>query len=67
MRVVVPDPGDNCAPLSGESRGAVAGDPDAAQRYEWMILELLDQMVRDEGGGEMLKIGSRIRCLPRAS
>lgn len=34
---------------------AATGDKEADQRYEWMTLELLDQLVRDESGGDMLK------------
>ena len=34
---------------------ASTGDIQADQRYEWMTHELLDQLVRDEGGGDMLK------------
>jgi hypothetical protein len=38
---------------------AAAGDEQAGQRYEWITLELLDQLVRDEGGGDMLKFWKR--------
>ena len=38
---------------------AAAGDEQADQRYQWMTLELLDQLVRDEGGGDMLKFWKR--------
>ncbi len=55
LRVVVPD-------LEGIARlylenlsGALAGDPAARGRYEWIILEMLDQLVRDRGGGAMLE------------
>lgn len=34
---------------------ARAGIPDAESRYEWITIELLDQLVRHRGGGEMLK------------
>jgi predicted SAM-dependent methyltransferase/tetratricopeptide (TPR) repeat protein len=34
---------------------ALEGDPDASDRYEWIVLELFDQMVRTQSGGEMLK------------
>lgn len=30
-------------------------EPGAAERYDWIIIELLDQLVRHRGGGEMLK------------
>jgi predicted SAM-dependent methyltransferase len=34
---------------------ALARMPGAKEKYEWMILELIDQMVRTETGGEMQK------------
>ena len=34
---------------------ATAGDPVADSNYEWIKLELFDQMVRNETGGEMYK------------
>lgn len=59
LRVVVPD-------LEGIARlylqnleGAKNGNPDAANRHEWITLELLDQMVREESGGEMGKYWQR--------
>jgi SAM-dependent methyltransferase len=53
LRVVVPDL-ESIARLYLQSlEGAVAGDPQAAQRYDWMVLELLDQLVREQSGGEM--------------
>jgi predicted SAM-dependent methyltransferase len=55
LRVVVPD-------LEGIARlylenldAAVSGDAAARDRYEWIILEMLDQLVRDRGGGAMLE------------
>ena len=35
--------------------GALAGEAEAARRHEWITLELLDQMVREESGGEIGK------------
>jgi SAM-dependent methyltransferase len=32
---------------------AVAGEPGANQDYDWILLELLDQMVRQQSGGRM--------------
>jgi predicted SAM-dependent methyltransferase len=32
---------------------AVAGEPGAADRHDWMMLELIDQMVRETSGGRM--------------
>jgi cephalosporin hydroxylase/predicted SAM-dependent methyltransferase len=39
--------------------GALAGEPEASERYDWIVLELLDQMVREESGGEMLRYWER--------
>lgn len=35
------------------------GDAGAADRYEWIVIELLDQLVRHRSGGEMLKLWCR--------
>lgn len=35
------------------------GEFGASDRYDWIIIELLDQMVRHRGGGEMLKYWCR--------
>jgi len=34
---------------------AVAGDKKAADDYDWIVLEMLDQMVRESSGGLMLE------------
>ena len=34
---------------------AISRIPGAQEKYEWMLLELMDQMVRTETGGEMVK------------
>lgn len=34
---------------------AIEGDKEAKNNYEWIKLELFDQMMRNESGGEMLK------------
>lgn len=59
IRVVVPD-------LEGIIReyilnldGAVAGDEEAKRRYEWIVIELMDQMVRNKSGGHMMKYWSQ--------
>lgn len=55
LRVAVPDL-EKIALLYLEAlRGATSGDESAARRYEWIVLELLDQMTREQPGGEMLK------------
>ena len=38
---------------------AQRGEQGAAARYEWIVVELLDQLVRHESGGEMLKLWRR--------
>jgi len=55
LRVVVPDLEAIARLYLGNLEGALAGDAQAALRYEWLTLELMDQMVREESGGEMLK------------
>jgi predicted SAM-dependent methyltransferase len=53
LRVVVPDL-EMIARLYLENLDkAEAGDGTASNRHEWMLLELLDQMVRETSGGEM--------------
>ena len=53
LRVVVPDL-ETIARLYLENLDkAEAGDVTASDRHEWMLLELLDQMVRETSGGEM--------------
>jgi SAM-dependent methyltransferase len=39
--------------------GALTGDSEAARRHEWLTIELLDQMVREYSGGEMLSYWMR--------
>lgn len=55
VRIVVPD-------LEGLAREYVSaldrvdrGDPQAHSDHEWIVMELLDQMVRTRSGGEMLR------------
>ena len=59
LRLVTPD-------LEGIARSylqcleaAQRGEQGAAARYEWILVELLDQLVRHESGGEMLKLWCR--------
>lgn len=35
--------------------GCLAGDEESMRRYEWIVLELLDQLVRTRPGGEVLR------------
>jgi predicted SAM-dependent methyltransferase len=55
LRVVVPDLETIARLYVRHLDAALAGDADAARRHEWMTLELLDQLVREESGGEVLK------------
>jgi len=56
IRVVVPDL-ETLAVLYLENlRGSLKGDKTCQERYEWNVIELLDQMVRQQAdGGEMFK------------
>jgi predicted SAM-dependent methyltransferase len=55
LRVVVPDLETIARLYLKNLDEAITGDAEAASRYEWLMLELIDQMVREESGGEMLK------------
>ena len=55
LRVVVPDLETIARLYLKHLDGALAGEETSAVRHEWMTLELLDQMVREESGGEMLR------------
>ena len=59
VRLVVPD-------LEGIARtylrcleAVERGEVGSAERYDWITLELIDQLVRHQSGGEMLKLWSR--------
>ncbi|MDB6053064.1 MAG: glycosyl transferase group 1 [Verrucomicrobiales bacterium] len=55
IRLVVPDL-EMIARLYLENlQKAATGDSDSAKKHEWMQIELLDQMVREQSGGEMLE------------
>ena len=53
MRVVVPDLEMIARAYLTKLEAAVRGEPGAEQAYDWMLIELLDQMVRDRSGGLM--------------
>jgi predicted SAM-dependent methyltransferase len=53
VRIVVPDLETIVRLYLQHLEGALAGDAQAARRHEWMTIELLDQMTRERGGGEM--------------
>lgn len=54
IRVVVPDLETIARLYLRCLEAAVGGDVKAAAAYDWITLELLDQMVRTRSGGEML-------------
>jgi predicted SAM-dependent methyltransferase len=66
LRVVVPDLEAIARLYLAELEAAVSGDPEAADRHEWMTLELFDQMTRSFTGGFMGRT-MRSRPLPHRS
>lgn len=52
LRVVVPDLEQNCREYL-RLLDEAATKPEAARQYDWVILEMLDQMVRDKPSGYM--------------
>ena len=54
IRVVVPDLEMIVRCYVAFLKGALEGDLEAQNKYEWIMLELLDQLVRNTSGGEML-------------
>lgn len=59
IRVVVPDLEQVMREYLRNLDGALAGDQEAQSRYEWIVLEMMDQMVRQQSGGAMLKYWTR--------
>lgn len=55
IRVVVPDLEQITRTYLEILEKAEQGDPRALTRYDWIIIEMLDQMVRNRQGGEMLE------------
>jgi predicted SAM-dependent methyltransferase len=53
IRVVVPDLEVICRLYLQKLDAVLAGNESAIAEYEWMTIELLDQMVRDRGGGRI--------------
>jgi predicted SAM-dependent methyltransferase len=53
IRVVVPDLEMIARLYLRYLEAAAAGDVAAEERYDWMTLELMDQMVREKSGGDM--------------
>jgi len=54
IRVVVPDLEQIIKNYIKFLDGAKKGDVDSQEKYNWTMLELFDQMVRNHSGGEML-------------
>ena len=59
IRVVVPDLEQIIRCYLNLLERSLNGDKEAQKRYEWIMLELFDQMVRNYSGGEMLEYWSR--------
>jgi predicted SAM-dependent methyltransferase len=55
VRIAVPDLEQICRLYLTALEGARGGDDAWRDRYDWMMLELLDQSVRTRPGGEMLE------------
>ncbi len=55
IRIAVPDLETIAREYLKNLEAAKKGDEEAKKRYEWIMLELLDQTVRERSGGEMLK------------
>ena len=55
IRIVVPDLEAICRKYLEKLDSVRSGSENALQDYEWMRLELTDQIARDVGGGEMLR------------
>jgi predicted SAM-dependent methyltransferase len=53
LRVVVPDLERICRAYIEKLEGALAGDAAAANDYDWIMLEMYDQTVRERSGGMM--------------
>ena len=54
IRVVVPDLEEIARLYLEALNKSLVGDPVSQKRYEWILLEMYDQTVRDSPGGEML-------------
>lgn len=55
MRLAVPDLEMIARLYLQNLEVAARGDPGAGERLEWMTIELVDQLAREQPGGEMLK------------
>jgi predicted SAM-dependent methyltransferase len=59
LRVAVPDLEQICCLYLEKMAKAHTGDSHAGLDYEWIIIEMFDQAVREQAGGEMLTYLSR--------
>ena len=59
LRLVAPNLEDIARTYLECLDAAQLGEPSAEHRYEWIVLELLDQLVRHRSGGEIVKYWSR--------
>jgi SAM-dependent methyltransferase len=59
IRVGVPDLEQICRLYLEKLEAALVGQSGAAEDYDWIILEMLDQMVREKSGGKMVDF---LRC-----
>ncbi len=59
IRIGVPDLERICELYLIKLRQVMNGDRSSENDYDWMVLELLDQLVREEQGGEMKKFLSQ--------
>ena len=55
VRIGIPDLEKICRIFLEKLEAAIAGDKQAAADYDWIVLEMLDQMVRETSGGQMLE------------
>jgi SAM-dependent methyltransferase len=55
LRVAIPDLETICRLYLESLSGALNGDKAAEHRYDWMLIELIDQISRVESGGEMAR------------
>jgi predicted SAM-dependent methyltransferase len=55
IRVVVPDLEQIARQYINLLEGSIKGDKDSQDKYDWIMLEMFDQTVRNYSGGEMLK------------
>lgn len=55
IRLVAPDLEGIAASYLACLAAAKRGEPGADSKYEWAVIELLDQLARHQSGGEMLK------------